>query len=94
MNITLLHDDAGQRYNLYVDGQYAAYAEAWRSGRVADMSHTETFPAFRGQGLAAKVVRFALDDLAAKGVKVSPSCWFVAEFIAANPEYQPLIVTP
>ena len=42
MNITLLHDDAGQRYNLYVDGQYAAYAEAWRSGRVADMSHTDS----------------------------------------------------
>jgi len=38
-------------------------------------------------------VRAALDTLAADGERVLPTCWFVAEFIEANPQYGHLLDT-
>ena len=51
---------------------------------------TEIVPARRNQGLGHQLVQGALDDVRRKGAKVVPYCWFVAEFIAENPEYADL----
>ena len=53
--------------------------------------HTEISPDLRGRGLGAVLVREALDDLRGSDKTVVPACWFVAEFIEQNPEYQALI---
>ncbi|MBV8983070.1 MAG: N-acetyltransferase, partial [Acidimicrobiia bacterium] len=45
----------------------------------------------RGQGLGAEMVRGALDDTRSTGHQVVPACWYVAEFIDANPEYRDLL---
>jgi hypothetical protein len=41
--------------------------------------------------MGARLVLGALDDARAKGRRVLPYCWYVAEFIDANPEYQDLV---
>ncbi len=40
---------------------------------------------------ATQVVNFALDDLSERGQAVVPTCWFVAEYIEAHPEFQHLL---
>jgi predicted GNAT family acetyltransferase len=35
-------------------------------------------------------VRFALDDVRSTNRRVAPQCWYVADFIAAHPEYADL----
>jgi predicted GNAT family acetyltransferase len=36
-------------------------------------------------------VRFALDEVRESGRQVEARCWYVAEFIRENPEYQELL---
>lgn len=82
---------AADRYELTVDGELASHVELRRRSDVVVLPHTFTRPPFRGHGLAERVVRAALDDLAAEGVRIVPSCWFVADVVRANPEYEPLV---
>ena len=50
------------------------------------MHHTGVRPAFEGQGLAARLVRRALDDARADGVQVVPTCWYVAGYLDRHPD--------
>ena len=79
------------RYELFVDGQLASYVELDRRGDVVVLPHTYTLPAFRGHGLAARVVHAALDDLLEQGTTIVPSCWFVADVVRADQRYRPLV---
>ena len=89
--VELDHDEAGHRYRLLRDGAVVSYADyrVDRSTRV--FHHTLTEPAHRGQGYAAEVVRRALDDVRASGHSVVATCWYVAAFIDAHPEYKDLL---
>ena len=93
MDIAIHRNDTAGRYELHVDGALASFADFQRDGGTVVMPHTVTMPEFRGHGLAAQVVRAALDDFLADDTttKVVPTCWFVAELIEAHEEYQPLI---
>lgn len=90
MDVEIRRHDGLDRYELYVDGQLASFAEAHDDGTRVTMPHTVTAAPFRGRGLAERVVRAALDDARAAGRTVVPTCWFVAGVIDANPEYHAL----
>ena len=78
------------RYEITVDGEPAGVADVTLRGTSAVFPHTEVLPPFRGQGVAAKLVRAALDDVRAKGLQVVPLCWYVDAFLTRNPEYEDL----
>lgn len=94
-NLVMGHDirrsDDRSRYELVIDGTVVSFADFHDDGRVVTFPHTVTSPQHRGQGYAAMVVRAALDDMLAAGRTVAPRCWFVADFIDENPEYQGLL---
>jgi uncharacterized protein len=79
------------RYELVRDGTVIAIADFVERGDVIVFPHTEVMPALRGQGLGARLVRGALDDVRTTGKKIVPACWFVAEFVETNPDYTDLI---
>ena len=54
------------------------------------LPHTEIDPSLRGGGQAGALVRFALDDLRSKGVKVRPTCPYVERWMDRHPEYDDL----
>ena len=62
-----------------------------RRGEVVVLPHTVIDPPERGRGWGEVLVRAALDDLRRRDVRVVPQCWFVAEFVALNPEYGDLV---
>jgi predicted GNAT family acetyltransferase len=84
-------DEARSRYELVEDGRVVGYADFRPRGDVVVMPHTVIEPSRRGQGLGAELVRGALDDLRRRGVRVLPSCWYVAEFMHGNPDYRDLV---
>lgn len=86
----IVHNEKAQRYELWIEGQLASLTEYRPRGDVLVFDHTETRRAFRGGGLAERVVRFALEDARDRGMHVLPQCWFVAEVMDANPEYADL----
>jgi predicted GNAT family acetyltransferase len=86
-----VHEPEHDRYALMVDGDVLAVAEYRDDGERVVMHHTYTEPRHRGNGYAALLVQGALDDLRTRGRTVVPTCWFVAEFVDAHPEYRDLV---
>ncbi|MBA3604816.1 MAG: N-acetyltransferase [Acidimicrobiia bacterium] len=86
------HDESQRRYELRDDsaGPVIAFADYRRDGDVWEFHHTVTEPEHRGQGLAAEVVRAALDDVRANGGRVVPTCWYVDGFMRNHVEYADL----
>ncbi|MBF6520802.1 GNAT family N-acetyltransferase [Nocardia farcinica] len=93
MTTRLEHNAADTRYEIYVDDTLAGYADyaEREDAKFRDFHHTITFPEFRGQGIAGKVVEYALDDTRAAGFTVVPTCWYVEKFIAEHREYADLL---
>jgi uncharacterized protein len=89
--VELANSTERSRYEAVVDGQVVAFADYQVQGSIVVMPHTVTTPAMRQQGHAARVVRFALDDIRSSGRRVMPSCWYVARFIDDHPEYNDLL---
>jgi hypothetical protein len=85
------HLAAENRYVLARDDEVLgvlAYRSVGRPGYdLVDIYTTQIDPARRGEGLGETLVRGALDDLRSRGTAVRASCWFVADFLAGNPDY-------
>jgi len=88
----LRHNEAQSRYELLLDGQLAARAEYRREGDSVCFTHTEVAPDREGQGLAARVAAYALDDVRTRGLKAVPQCSYIAGYIARHEkEYGDLV---
>jgi len=84
---------ARSRYELFVDDHLVGFADYRLRGDVVVIPHTEIERSRRGHGLGAALVRGVLDDVQHTGRTIVAECWFVAEFIDDNPEYQALLKT-
>lgn len=84
-----------QRYEISRGGQVVGFAEhhPFADG-VEAFPHTVIDEAHQGQGLAGTLVREALADVRARGVKVVPSCWYVAQWIERHPDHRDLLAPP
>ena len=85
------HDRERRAYVGLLNGAEIGRAEYATDGRRVVMDHTVTDPAHRGRGVAAAIVRYALEDLRAEGKVVMPACWYVREFVEEHPEYADLL---
>ena len=81
------------RYELFVDGRAAGFAEyRLHDGRM-ELVHTEVESGNEGAGLGSGLARAVLDDARDRGLPVEPRCEFMAGYIARHPdEYLDLVV--
>ena len=79
------------RYELTIGDQVVGVADYEATDGRLVFPHTEIDQSRRGQGLGAVLVRAALDDARRQGKTIVPRCWYVAEFIDANPGYRDLL---
>jgi predicted GNAT family acetyltransferase len=84
------HNEAAARFELPVQGQLS-FAKYHLIDGVMWLTHTETPPALRGHGLAAQVVRAALEHARERGLKVRPACSYVRTYLRRHPEWQDLL---
>jgi len=90
-DLVVLDAPSASRYEARFGDTVAAFSEyRTRPGRLVFV-HTVTEPEFAGRGIASRLARGLLDDVRARGLKVTPVCKFVAGFIARNPEYADLV---
>jgi uncharacterized protein len=91
-SLELARNDAGKRYTGSVEGRVAAKAEFIPTGQLVIFTHMETDPSFEGQGVASQLVRWALDDVRARGMHVVAVCPFVKAYIGKHSdEYGDLV---
>ncbi len=62
-----------------------------RSGETIVFTHTEVPTAFEGQGIAAALVRAALDWVRGEGLRASPRCSYVAQYMRRHPEVHDIL---
>jgi predicted GNAT family acetyltransferase len=83
--VTVRRNDAARRYEIHV-GDVVAGFTVFRidpRGRLI-FPHTEVDPAFRGRGLAQRLVAGAMTDVARRGETVIPHCPVVAGYLREN----------
>jgi predicted GNAT family acetyltransferase len=90
MAIRTRHNSDASRYEILDDDVVVGIADYQRRDDVTVFPHTEVVPARRGHGLGEQLVEFALQEERRAGRRVVATCWFVAEFIDAHPEYADL----
>jgi predicted GNAT family acetyltransferase len=84
---TLTHDREAHRYTLRIDNELVASADYVIAGSSISFNHTFTSPRLRGNGYAAEVVEFAMDDVeSTSDRRVVPMCWYVAKWFDEHPE--------
>jgi predicted GNAT family acetyltransferase len=88
----VVNNKAHHRYELAVDGHMAAtyYTIA---DRVIAFVHTEVPPELGGKGIGSKLVKGALEQARAEGLKVVAQCPFVKAYIDKHAEFADLLRT-
>jgi uncharacterized protein len=80
------------RFELEVEDHLAAtYYKL--SDNVITFVHTEVPPELGGKGVGSRLVKGALDQVRAQGLKVIPQCPFVKAWIDKHPDYADLLKT-
>jgi uncharacterized protein len=81
----VVHNTGASRFEAMVEDQrcvcqYRVY------GRTMMLTHTGVPHALRGRGIAAELVRAALDHARAHGLKVRPDCSYAEVYMQRHPE--------
>lgn len=93
--VRLRHDDDRDRYEA-LDGSEVVGVlyygdEPPGAPEVRDLRSTIVAPERSGQGIGSALVRFALDDIRPRGLRVRPTCWFAQGWIDRHADYVDLL---
>lgn len=86
----VVNNKAEHRFELTVEGHVAATYYTPSDG-VITFVHTEVPPELGGKGVGSRLVKAALDQVRAGGLKVVAQCPFVAAYIDKHAEYANLL---
>jgi len=88
--VSVFHNTAEQRFEVVRDNEVAFVSYSSEAGRVV-FEHTYVPERFRGKGIAATLVRAALNEARKQHWRIVPQCSYVAAFIQRNPEFADLV---
>ena len=90
MTVAVTHNEPRKRFETTVDG-HVCMADYQMRGNVMWMTHTGVPPAVGGRGIAAELVRVALEWAERNNYKVEPSCSYVEVYMRRHPQTQKLL---
>lgn len=91
MSPAITHDRAARRLETQVDG-VSCELDYRLDGGVMTITHTGVPSAVAGRGIAAALVKSALEAAREAGWKVIPACSYAAAWMERHPEYDDLRV--
>ncbi|MGH8029653.1 MAG: GNAT family N-acetyltransferase, partial [Arenimonas sp.] len=89
MDVSVEHDSAAGRFQARVDGHCAVLDYRLADG-IMTLTHTGVPEAIEGRGVAASLMRAALDEARAQGWRVVPKCKYAEDFLRKHGEYADL----
>jgi predicted GNAT family acetyltransferase len=84
---TIEHDVAGHKFTTEVDG-HVGELEYTVSGGVMSIMHTRVPPAIGGRGIAAELMKAALEAAASNQWRVRPVCSYAVAYMKRHPDQQ------
>jgi predicted GNAT family acetyltransferase len=92
MTVTVEDKPEHHRYEAVDEsGVVAGFAEYRRGDGRVELTHTVVDDAFEGQGVGSALARTALDAARSAGLRVTPTCEFMARWIDKHPDYADLV---
>jgi hypothetical protein len=85
------HDVDAYRFLGETPSGTAVLSYAPAGAGVLELYSTYVPAAERGRGLGGELVRAAVEFARERRLRIIPSCWFVAEWLAAHPEHRDLV---
>ena len=89
-DVQVTDNTARHRFEVSLDGD-TAFAEYRLKPGQLELPHTLVPPAFEGKGVASALARHAFGYARDHGLKVVPTCPFMAGWAAKHPEAQDLL---
>jgi predicted GNAT family acetyltransferase len=88
--VTVEHDQASHRFVVRLEG-HEAFLAYRQHGAELDFYHTFVPEAFRGRGVAERMVGAGFEYAKASGFTVRPTCPYVSgAYLKRHPEYESL----
>ncbi len=91
MNPEVIHNAELHRYEINLDEEKVGHADYKVDGDVLVFDHTEVDPAHQGKNLAGILMRHALEEVRARGLKMRPVCSYVVKFVERYDEFADLV---
>jgi hypothetical protein len=88
--LPIVHNAAQSRFEVRIEGWLCRCDYRLADG-VMLLVHTEVAPALEGRGIAARLVKAALDHARASGLKVQPRCSYVRVYLQRHPDERDLL---
>lgn len=88
--VHVTHNAQAHRFETVVEG-LRCELDYHQTGNVVWMTHTGVPRELEGRGIAAQLVVAALAWVREQGLKVKPSCSYVAAYMRRHPETQDLL---
>ena len=85
------HDSSEKRFTTEVDGQVAELTYQLVGGQQMVIDHTGVPAPIGGRGIAAELVKAALEHARAQGWSVRPACSYAEAYIRRHPHYADLV---
>lgn len=85
----VVNDTAAEQFEIDTDAGQAKLTYHV-SGDTIELIHTEVPASLEGGGYGSALAKAALDHARANGLRVIPTCRFVAAYIRRHPEYAEL----
>lgn len=89
-DIQITQDTRIGRFQAVVEGHACVLDYALSGGRMV-IRHTGVPTAVGGRGIAARLVRAAMDWARAEGLRVVPQCSYAADFVARHRDYDDIV---
>ncbi|MEJ7745905.1 MAG: GNAT family N-acetyltransferase [Luteimonas sp.] len=89
MTTAITHDRVGRKFTTSVDGHEGHVDYESDDGRIV-ITHTVVPAEIGGRGIAAELVKAALDFARDEGLKVEPRCSYAEGYLQKHPEYASL----
>ena len=87
----VIHDAPARQFTLATEHGDAVLAYEPLGDAVLDLQHTVVPPDARGGGVGDALVRGALEIVRAEGLRIVPTCAFVAAWLRRHPEARDLV---
>jgi uncharacterized protein len=83
-----------ERYELWLGDVEVGFIDYRMDDGVRRLAYIEIDPAYGGRGLGTRLTEAALEDCRERGLKVTPECPFIADYIRRHPEVGDLVARP
>jgi predicted GNAT family acetyltransferase len=87
---TVIMNEATSRFEAHLEGETAFTEYVLHDGAMV-LPHTVVPPAFEGRGVGSALAKAALGYAREHGLRVKPSCPFIARYIQKHPEWSDIV---